>query len=610
MADYAPKLLRIDLSTGTAKAELIPENIVKPYVGGRGFGAKYLYDELQPGIDPLGPENKLLLLSGPLAGTSAQSFSRWMAVTKSPLTGTFCRSVGGSDFGAWLKFAGYDILIIEGKADKPVYVYIDEGRCEVRDASALWGKNIFETQDILTTTHGATSRAVCIGPAGEKLVRFAGIFSGRRTAGRGGCGTVMGSKNLKAVAIKARRQERVARPDDFKKLVKGQIEAYKEGHLYDEFGAAGTLVVLEAVNAMGFYPVRNFREGQIDDFQKLGPAEFIKITEEHVGCYACMINCGKMRRVPDGPYAGIVNEGPEYESVWAFTGSINSTDIGATIAADRLCDELGMDTVSCGNAIGFAYELFEKGIITTSDTDGLRLEYGNGGNPVPNMMKLIEKIARREGFGDVLADGVMRAAARIGKGAEACAMHVKGLELPAYDPRGAKAHGLSFATASRGADHNYGYAIQEIFNVPIPRPVDRLADEGKGDIAKFNQDFTATYELGIACTFPAVLGWLSLEQMGKLLSAATGLPEYADLGFLLAAGERVYNLERLFNIREGFGRKDDTLPKRMLTEPLKKGASEGEMVRKLDTLLDEYYQARGWDSQGIPTPQKLKELGL
>lgn len=603
---YEPKFLRVNLSTGDIKQEVIPEKTVRDFVGGRGIGAKYLYDELHPGIEPLSPDNKLLLVTGHLAGTSAQATSRWMAVTKGPATGTFTRSVGGGDFGAWLRWAGFDFILLEGKAKKPVYLYIEGDRPEIREAGPLWGMDTQKVQDKLKEMHGANTRAACIGPAGEKLVRFAAIFSDRRCAGRGGTGAVMGSKNLKAVAIRAARKENLANPEEFRKLVQEQVEAFKGGFHFNEFRQAGTTGNVAGMNIIGIYPVRNFRDGELKGWQAIGPEEYAKITEKHIGCYSCMIQCGKIRKAPSGPYVGISNEGPEYESIWAFSGTIDCADIGATLAADYLCDNLGLDTISAGCVIGFAYELFERGILTVKDTDGLQLNWGNHAS----MIKLIEKMGHREGLGDILAEGALRAARRIGKGAEAYAMHVKGLELPAYEPRGAKGLGLNFATANVGGNHNYGYSMQELYGVPIPRAVDRLADEGKGDITKINQDFTAFWELSNICVFPALLGWFTPQLFGKMLVAATGVPEFGDLAYLNTAAERVYNLEHLFNIREGFSRKDDTLPRRMLAEPLGKGASQGAVIKKLDTLLDEYYQARGWNREGVPTAEKLKQLGL
>lgn len=606
MQAYHPSVLRVNLSTRESTREDVPEDIARLYVGGRGFGIRYLHDEIKPGIDALGEENKILFLVGPLAGTGALSLSRWMVVTKSPLTGTYCRSVGGADFGAWMAFAGLECIVLEGRAEKPVYLYVEGETCKIMDATPLWGMDTSATQEWLAEMHGNDVRAVCIGPAGENLVRYASILSGRRCAGRGGTGAVMGSKNLKAVVLKGFRRKPASDEASFKQLVREQAGTYKSGFLYKEFCQMGTTTGVEMVNAMGFFPTRNFRWGELPNFQSISAQEYLKITEKHVGCNACPVNCGKVRRVPDGPFAGAVSEGPDYQSIWALAGSVGYPDVGFTVASDALCDDLGLDTISSGVAIGFAYELFEKGLLTAADTQGLDLKYGD---PQP-AMGLLRKIAQREGIGDILADGVMRAAARIGKGSEDLAMHVKGLEMPGYDPRGAKALGLNYATANRGADHTFGYAVQEIFGIPVPRAVDRLADEGKGDIAKFNQDLQATIELAIACNFPVQMNWLPLEHLAKLMRAATGIDEFGDAGYLLAAGERVYNLERLFNLREGFGRKDDTLPQRMQSEPIQKCSIEGEMVRKLDTLLDEYYEARGWSREGVPTAEKLQQLGL
>lgn len=607
MSSYAGKFLRVNLTRGECKTELVPDEVKRKFIGGRGFGIKYLYDEVPPATDPLGPQNKLILLNGPLAGTNAQSVSRWMAVTKSPLTGGFGRAVGGADFGAWLKFAGFDFIIIEGKAQKPAYLYIANNSCEIRDAADLWGQTTEETQQKLRQKHGERIRMACIGPAGEKLVRYAVIASERRTASRCGVGTVMGSKNLKAVAINAERHLEVTDPASFSELVKEQIKSMQADTGYQRFRDWGTTAVSGAFNALGVFPVRNFRAGQQEGFEKYSGEKYREMRQGEFGCYSCSVRCGKKHVVPSGPYAGAANEGPEYESIWTFTGSIDSTDIGATVAADQLCDDLGIDTISTGNTIGFAYELFEKGIITKKDTDGLELTYGNHAA----MITLIGKIGRREGFGDLLAEGSMRAAARIGKGAQDYAMHVKGLELAAYEPRAAKAHGLNFATSNIGASHCYGYARQEIFGSTKPRAVDRFADDHKGDITAYNQNHTALAEVGIACTFASAWEWFS-PLFSKMLSAATGIAEFGDAKYTEMVAERIYNLERVFNLREGFGRKDDTLPKRMLTEPLeqKGGPAHGQIVRKQDTLLDEYYQSRGWTREGIPTPQKLKALGL
>jgi aldehyde:ferredoxin oxidoreductase len=309
----------------------------------------------------------------------------------------------------------------------------------------------------------------------------------------------------------------------------------------------------------------------------------------------------------EGPYAGAWSEGPEYESLWVFSAPIDSTSIEATIRADQLCDDLGIDTISTGGCIGFAYELYEHGIINQNDTDGLELIYGDH----QTMVKLVQKIAAREGFGDILAEGVARAVRTIGHGAEAYAIHTKGMELPAYEPRGAKSQGFNYATSNIGGSHCYGYAGQEIFGATVPRPINRFAEAENADIVIYNQDSTAMGEVGIACAFSRGWGWFP-ENYGKLLAAATGIESFADLGYLQKVGERIVNLERAFNGREGFGRKDDRLPARMLNEPLHTydAPGEGEVVREMEPFLDRYYELRGWDGDGLPTAEKLAELGI
>jgi aldehyde:ferredoxin oxidoreductase len=601
------KLLRVNLSNGAIKEENIPQKIALDYVGGRGFGSKYLYDEVPAGTDPLGKQNKLLIGTGALAGTSAQSLSKWVVVIKSPLTGTIIRSYGGGDFGAWLKWAGIELIVLEGKATKPSYLYIKDGKYEIRDASAIWGKTTSQTQEYLKKKHGAKARMICVGPAAEKMVRYAGIFSGRRTAARGGTGTVMASKNLKAVVIEADRTEELANPAEFSKLLKQQVKGYKEGMGTEPFRDYGTPMGVDYPGfSIGSFPVRNFRSADLEGWEKITFLNYAAITQKHSGCYACMLKCGKTRTVAEGPYAGVSSEGPHFETIWAFTGSTGCADLGATVMADHMCCELGIDTISTGNTIGFAYELFEKGILTTKDTGGLVLKYGD---PEP-MLKLIEMIGRREGIGDILAEGTKRAAERIGKGSADYAMHAKGMEMPGYEPRAMKALGMHYALNNAGANHAYGYAQQEMGN-PRPRLLDAAADEGKGDVIKYNQDFVAALELVNACTFPANnLELFGLEIIANMLLAALGETKFGSADYLWHVGEKVYNLERCFNIRDGFSRKDDMLPRRMYTEPLQGGLRDGEVIRKPDVIIDEYYEARGWDKNGIPLEATLKRLGL
>lgn len=607
MAVNTGNYLKVNLSTGKTATESVPEQVALDFVGGRGYGIKYLYDLLKPGADPLGKDNILILLNGPLAGSSAQAVSRWMAITKSPLTGCYARSVAGADFGAWLKFAGYEFIVIEGKADKPVYLHITPEERKVLSAGEIWGKDTKVTQEWLTGQHGNNTRAVCIGPGGEKLVRYAAIVSGRRTAGRCGTGAVMGSKNLKAVAISASRNVQVADPAAYDSLVKEQIAMIQESKGFENHREWGTTRTQEITNDIGIYPVKNFRDGQQVGREKITGEEYRKLRTGDFGCYSCPARCGKAHLVKNGPYEGAYSEGPEYESIWAFTGPIDSTSIEASIAADQICDDLGIDTISAGSTIGFAYELYEKGIITKADTDGLELTYGSHAP----MVELIRKIGMREGFGDILAEGSRRAAQKIGKGAEFYAIHVKGLELPAYEPRGAKTQGYNYATSNIGASHCFGYSGQDVFGATVPRPSDRFAEEENADLVIYNQDGAAWKETGICCTFSAGWGWVD-SLYGKMLAAARGLDKLADNDYLEKVGEKMYNLERAFNLREGLGRADDTLPKRMLTEPLHTGDApgEGQIVRHQDAFLDNYYKLRGWTKEGVPTPEKLKELGL
>ena len=429
-----------------------------------------------------------------------------------------------------MRFLDYDFLIIEGKADKPVYIHLTEDDCEIIDAREIWGTNTKKAQTWLLEQHGRKTRTACIGPAGEKLVRYAAIVSDRRTAGRCGTGECMGSKNLKAVSITASRKVHLGDPEAYGKLAKEQGKLIQNDNGYLHHKEWGTTTTQDLTNDLGIYPAANFRYGRLVDYEKVLGEEYRKLRTGDMGCYSCPARCGKVHTVNAGPYAGAHSEGPEYETIWAFTGSVDSSDIEASIAADELCDDLGLDTISTGVSIGFAYELFEKGLITKADTDGLELRFGD---PKP-MVELVKKIAQREGIGDLLAEGTMRAAASIGEGADLFAIHVKGMELPAYEPRGAKSQGYNYATANIGASHCYGYAAQDIFGAPIPRPTDRFSEE-YADVVIYNQNGTAFKETGIVCIFAANWGWLE-SHFGPMLAAARGIEQLADKEYLAMVG--------------------------------------------------------------------------
>jgi aldehyde:ferredoxin oxidoreductase len=606
MAGYANKILRVDLTNRKFCEEPLNQAMIRDYAGGRGFGVKLLYDDLKPGIDPLGAENELVFVTGPLAGTNAQSFSRYKVFFKSPLTGTYFKSCSGGHLAAEMKFAGLDVLIISGKSEKPVYLWLNDGHYEIKDAAYLWGLDCDDTHTLIREELADQAvRIACIGPAGENGVKYAGIFSDRRACGRGGGGTVMASKNLKAVAIRGHQKVELADREGFAAAVKAQAKSYQASPPFAGFTETGSQIA-EFTNLLGMFPTRNFREGVLPEWQSIQGSEYAKLRVRKTRCYSCMVHCGSITKMSTGRYAGAWSEGPEYETIWAFTGPEGYADIGLTIAADKMCDDLGMDTITAGSTIGFAYELYEKGLITKKDTGGLELKYGNS-EPV---LQLLRQIANREGFGDLLAEGSLGAARRIGKNTEQYAIQVKGLELPAYDPRGAKSHGLNLMTSNIGADHNTGYAPQEVFGAPVPRVVDRFAVEGKGELTKWNQDITALLETGILCSFVPSMGMLPPELYGKLLASATGITDFADASNLWRIGERIFNLERMFNVREGFGKKDDAFPPRLTRDPMPAGPSAGQ-VFEAEKLLADYYRARGWDlNTGIPTTKKLNELGL
>ena len=608
---YAGKILRVNLTAKTTVTEDLPEKIVRAYIGGTGFGLKYLLDEVDPRVDALSPENKIIFSLGPLTGTDAPCASRVMLTSKSPLTGAVGMSTSGGHFPAEMKFAGFDIIIIEGKSPEPVYIWIKDSNVSIRDAKELWGTNTFDCQQLIKDKLGDQNiRIACIGQAGEKLSLMASVINEKHAAGRKGLGAVMGSKNLKAIAIRGTNTLSLADPDAFNEARKRMLAAMKESPvLYPEFSNHGTPMVVEATSAAGIFPQKNYAEtGQHDFVPGLGVAASTsrKITREF--CYKCPVGCSQVKLAQDPPFTGSMSM-PEFETYYSFGSSPMVDNVDAVIAADRLCDELGLDTMSAGVAIAFAMELTEKGIITKEDTDGIDLRFGNA----EAMVEFVKKIGLRQGFGDILSEGVKRAAQKIGKGAEKYAMHVKGLELPAYDVRGAKAHGLNFATSYTGADHNRGYAFQEIFSIPVPYPVDRFAAEGKGKLTKWNQD------VRIVCTDCAPMcGFLldmavpgiCLQNTADLVSAATGIKFTPE--DIYTVGERCNNTAKLFNMKAGFTRMDDNLPERLKTEAIKDGGSKGAIIpqAELDLMLDEYYEARGWTKEGVPTEEKLKELGL
>lgn len=605
------KILRVNLSSGLISEEMVPESIHKKYLGGAGLATKYLWDEVPAGADPLGPENRLIFMAGSLTGVVAPSTGRFSVVAKSPQTGIWGQANSGGRWGVEFKRCGYDGIIFEGKAEKPVYLLIEDNKAELKDAGELWGLNVSETTRQIRDEVGARHNVACIGPAGENLVKYAAIMNDfSRAAGRCGLGAVMGSKNLKAVAVKGTIRTPISKPEEFKAHSKKQYELMDEAMMKMAMQAFGTSVVLDLVNVRGGFPTRNWQSGvyeRADDIN--GPAISDNILTRNVACFACPIACGRGTEIRKGKYAGNKGEGPEYETVGTFGGMCFVSDLEAITMAGYLCNDYGIDTISAGSTIAFAMECFEKGILTEAETGGLPIKFGD-----PDIIvDLVHLIAKRSGFGDMLAEGSMRMAEKLGQGSEHFAMHVKGLELPAYDSRAVQMTGLTYATANRGGDHVTAYVQGPTFSdVPFLIVEDSeikdpfIADPEEVVVARDLEDMLTTFDCVGACKFMGMC--LNADDWVKLVNLVTGwglsTAEYKQ------AGERVYNLARAFSNREGLTAAGDTLPQRLLSEPLPDGPAEGH-VNELPVLLDRYYQIREWDkASGKPTAEKLRELGL
>jgi aldehyde:ferredoxin oxidoreductase len=603
---YTEKLLRIDLTSGSSREEQIDPVLLRAFIGGRGLGAALLYREVGKEADPLSPENKLIFTSGPLVGTTAPCSGRFCVSTKSPQTGIYLFSLCSGRFGETMRRSGYGALIIEGKASRPVYLLIDNGEVEMRDAGVLWGMNTDETEGRLRKELARTNRVsvACIGPAGENLLKLACIISEQRAAGRGGSGAVMGSKNLKAVAVAGKNQILVHDEDEFKKVVRDARKHIKDNpFLMDSLGRYGTATSVNLTSAYGIFPVRNWQKGTLETVDALRPQTMReKFVIRDKACPACPIACSKITSVASGHFAGAKTDGPEYETIYAFGSGCENSSMESIIHADMLCDQLGMDTIACGVTIAFAMECFEKGIITLKDTGNLALRFGNE-EVIPVILR---QMARREGFGEVLADGVRAAASRIGKGSEQFAMHAKGMELGGYDPRGVKSQALVLACGPRGGCHHAGgYVIHAEL---VSGNFDRMAVRGKGSLVKMARDLRAVMDSAIYCAFLASA--YKLDVAAQMIGAATGWE--IDEGELIQAGERISNIERMYNVREGLRRDDDTLPERLLHDPLPDGPSAGAVLGKdFDLMVDELYEVCGWDPKtGVPLPDTLQRLGL
>jgi aldehyde:ferredoxin oxidoreductase len=617
---FTGKWLRVDLSTGSIRVEEVAEEVYREYLGGRGLVAYILFRELKPRVDPLSSDNKLVFATSIITGVPVPGVNRIVVGAKSPLTGTYCESEAGGYFAPELKYTGFDVVIIEGKSEKPVYLWIKDGRAELREAKHLWGKLTRDATDEIRRELGEPlARVACIGPAGEKLVKFANIvFDYRYAAGRGGLGAVMGFKMLKAVVVRATK--RSVQFYDEKKLV--ELARWFYENWRKQPGAVsrstyGTAELVTPLNKDGTLPTLNFRGGSFELADEIsGEALNKTILVNRSTCFACAIRCKPDVKAKHPYETDPAYGGPEYETIAAFGSLCGVSDLNAIAYANQICNAHGVDTISAGVVVAFAIELFERGIISERDTGGLNLRPGDS----EAVLRLLNMIVKREGFGDILAEGVKRASEIIGRGAEKYAIHVKGREAPMHEPRGKVGVGLAYALSPIGADHlqsphdpSFERVAEHLVALGITRPVKRLdLDYNKVRAVYYGMLWWSLLDcLGI-CKFtftPHSAGVYTPNHLVEVVNAATGWN--TSLWTLLKAGERALNLARAFNAREGFSSKDDTLPERFFEE-LEFGARRGQRIARgeFTRALRLFYEIAGWDSEGRPTPAKLYELGL
>lgn len=600
MSGWNGKLLRVNLTNGTITRESLNMEDAKNFLGGRGLGTKIMMDEVDPAVDPFSPENKLIFMTGPLTGTFAASSARYEVVTKAPLTGTIGASNSGGQFGPELKYAGYDGIIFEGASDKPVYLYINDDDVQLKSAEHLWGKTVFDTTDELMKENGEDVKVACIGPGGELKVLFATVMNDKhRAAGRSGLGAVMGSKKLKAVVARGTKSVKVAKPKEF---MDACVDARRKLKEHPVGGAGlpifGTEVLVNILNQSGALPTRNWKDGGIFEYADETGGETLKdkYLVRNKGCFGCSIGCGRVTRVTEGKFQGS-GEGPEYEAGWSYGADCGVRELDAICKANYICNELGIDPITMGSTLACAMELNEKGYVTKEELGG-DLSFGNA----EAIVEFTRKTGLREGFGDKLAEGSYRMAESYGH--PELSMSVKKQEMPAYDGRGVQGMALEYATSNRGGCHVRGYLTSpEILGVPTK--IDPLVTTDKASWLKTFQDLTAVIDSAGICLFTTF--GLGLPEIAAMLRTATGIE--GNDAEVLKAGERIWNLEKQFNLKAGFSKKDDTLPPRLLNEPLKSGPAKGK-VAELDVMLKEYYEVRGWDAEGVPIGDKLSELAL
>jgi len=597
---FSGVILRVNLSTGKIKREAINEEQARLFVGGRGYGNKIIYDEVSPTIDPLSPENKVIIATGPTGGTNAPSSGRIMVITKGALNGAIACSNAGGFFGDELKKAGYDMVIFEGKAEKPAYLWINDDNVELRDAQHIWGKKTFEADRLIRQETDSKAKIMTIGPAGAKLSLISSVmFDINRASGRTGVGAVVGSKNLQGIAVKGSKKVDISDLDGFKEATSKAVKILKADPIAGEgLPTYGTASLVGAINGIGSFPTRNAQDAYFPTADNIsGEALAKRVLIKKGACAHCPIACGRITEIREGKYKGDSGEGPEYETLWSLGAMCGIDDLNAVTKAHYLCNDYGLDAIAVGSTIACAMELYEKGYMPKKDAP-FPIKFGDA----EALVKLTQMMGEGEGIGSLLAQGSYRLAEHYGH--PELSMSVKKQEFPAYDPRGIKGIGLEYATSNRGACHVRGYTISpEVLGVPFA--VDRLTYDGKAELTKTFQDFTAVVDSSGMCLFTTF--GMSISEFTAILKTLTGMP-YSD-DELMKAGERIWNLEKLFNLKAGFTKKDDTLPPRMLEEPIASGPSKGE-VSELHRMLPDYYKVRGWDEEGRPTKGKLAELSL
>lgn len=595
MNGYFGKLLRVNLSTGEVRVDPIDPKTSMDYIGGRGLGTKLFYDEVGPHVEGLSEENKLFFMTGLLSGAAVPTGGRYMVITKAPLTGTIASSNSGGHWGAELKYAGYDGLVVEGKADHPVYISIEDDKVEIRDASHLWGKVVSEATELMAQETPARARILSIGPAGERQSLLASIMNDiHRAAGRSGVGAVMGSKNLKAITVRGTQKPPIADPDKLKEANLSALKKIRENGVTSAgLPTYGSAVLVNIINENGMLPTNNFQESQFKDAEMIS-GEWM--TEKYLTrkdpCHHCPIGCGRYVKLNDWEGGG-----PEYETIWCYGSDCGVNDFEKIILANTICNEYGLDTIGAGATVAAAMELYQRGYLKDEDLDGVSLKWGDA----DAIVEWTRRMGAGEGLGARMADGSYRLCDSFG--VPELSMTVKKQELPAYDPRGAQGQGLSYATSNRGGCHVRGYMISPEI-LALPQALDRFTTDDKAAWTKVFQDLTAVIDSLGLCLFTSFA--LGAPDYAQMYSAATGVETTPEE--ILKKGERIWNIEKMFNLEAGITPEMDTLPKRLLEEPVSEGPSKGEVTR-LDVTLPEYYKVRGW-ADGVPSDEKLIELGL